>query len=401
MKTVKPEDVGLSTERLARLDSVMQRSIDQGILAGVVTVLARKGQVAHVGCHGKMDIAAAKPMKEDTIFRIFSMTKPVTSLAVLMLHEEGHFHMNSTVSSFIPAFGNLKVHADGDGSRLENLSRPVTIHDLLTHTSGLGYGLEATNSIEDRFMKAGLLDMDEPMADKIARIAEIPLHHQPGLRYTYSMGTDVLGHLVELVSGMALDEFFKKRIFIPLGMTDTDFYVPAEKRSRLSSLYTNSPSGVLQDMATLNPEETAHFMKGAWIDKDRKPRFLSGGGGLVSTASDYLRFALMLRNKGELDGQRLAGRKTVELMTAPCLRQDQFYVPGCSYGLGVTVLTDPALLEISGSAGGFGGSGAANTDFWVDPKEDLIGILMVQYASMKPCTAAQDFKAMAMQAIID
>jgi CubicO group peptidase (beta-lactamase class C family) len=401
--TITPAEAGLSAERLGRLDTVMRRSVERESLAGAVTILARRGRVAHVGCYGYMDLASQEPMREDAIFRIFSMTKPITSLAVLMLHEEGRFHLNTPVSSFIPAFKSLKVAAGGKGSGtgLADLARQVTIHDLLTHTSGLGYGLDPSNPVEARFLEAGLLDMDEPMADKIPRLAAIPLHHQPGLRYTYSMATDVLGYLVELVSGLPLDEFFRTRIFGPLGMTDTDFFVPAEKRGRLATLYTDSPEGGLVDMAKLDPALTGHFMKGAWIHKDSKPRFLSGGGGLVSTAADYLRFALMLRTKGELEGQRLVGRKTMELMTAPCLRQDQFGIPGCSYGLGVTVLTDPALLEISGSAGGFGGGGAANTDFWVDPREDLIGILMVQYATLNPCQVSQDFKAMAMQAIVD
>jgi CubicO group peptidase (beta-lactamase class C family) len=402
MHTVAPESVGLSSARLQRLDTVMQRYIDRGQLAGLITVLVRRGQVAHLGIHGQMDLAAGKPMREDAIFRIFSMTKPLTSLAVLMLYEEGAFHLQYPISMFLPACNELKVlvRQTEIGMELVPLERPVTIFDLLTHTSGLGYGLDASTPVEAMYQKAALLRTDECMADKIDRIVKIPLHHQPGKHYTYSIGVDILGRLVEVVSGMALDAFFAQRIFAPLGMADTGFYVPAEKLPRLAILYTPSPAGGLVDAASV-PGDPAQFPFGLWTDKSIKPAFLSGGGGLVSTARDYLRFAMLLRNKGELDGVRLVSRKTIELMTAPHLRPDQYFMPGCSFGLGLTILTDPLQAQMLGSAGAYTAGGAAHTEFWVDPKEDLVGLLMVQYIHTSPLMVGMDFKVMAEQAIAD
>jgi CubicO group peptidase (beta-lactamase class C family) len=402
MHTVAPESVGLSSARLQRLDTVMQRYIDRGQLAGLITVLVRRGQVAHLGIHGQMDLAAGKPMREDAIFRIFSMTKPLTSLAVLMLYEEGAFHLQYPISMFLPACNELKVlvRQTEVGMELAPLERSVTIFDLLTHTSGLGYGLDASTPVEAMYQKATLLRTDECMADKIDRIVKIPLHHQPGKHYTYSIGVDILGRLVEVVSGMALDAFFAQRIFAPLGMADTGFYVPAEKLPRLAILYTPSPAGGLVDAASV-PGDPAQFPFGLWTEKSIKPAFLSGGGGLVSTARDYLRFAMLLRNKGELDGVRLVSRKTIELMTAPHLRPDQYFMPGCSFGLGLTILTDPLQAQMLGSAGAYTAGGAAHTEFWVDPKEDLVGLLMVQYIHTSPLMVGMDFKVMAEQAIAD
>jgi CubicO group peptidase (beta-lactamase class C family) len=403
METVSPETVGLSSARLKRLDDGMQRHVDRGQLAGIVTVLMRRGQVAHYGCFGQMDLANAKPMRADAIFRIFSMTKPITSLAVLMLYEEGAFHLQYPISMFIPELANLKVLSNQMDANSEQvpLARPITIHDLLTHTSGLGYGVDAMLPLDAQLMQAQILSSDESLAEKMARLAQYPLHHQPGLRYTYSLGTDVLGRLVEIVSGMTLDEFFKRRIFEPLGMLDTDFYVPAEKKERLAVLYTPLPDGKLVDIRSLDQTLVPHFMTGVWVTKDYKPRFLSGGAGLVSTATDYLRFGMMMRNQGQLDGNRLVSRKTIELMTSPHLRPDQFFISGASFGLGFAVMTSPAQAQMLGSVGAYEAGGAANTNFWFDPHEDLMGVLMVQYASYTPSMVGMDFKVLAEQAIAD
>jgi len=402
MERVPPESVGLSSERLRRLDAALQRSVDRGDVAGVVTLLLRRGRVVHSVCCGQMDLATRSPMREDALFRIFSMTKPITSLAVLMLYEEGHFHLGTPIAQFIPAFGDVRVLAGqtDEGPVLEKLARPITIHDLLTHTSGLGYGLLPSDPVETLYHQERMLRMDEPLADKVQRLTALPLHHQPGLRYTYSMATDVLGRLVEIVSGMPLDAFLKQRLFEPLGMVDTDFYVLPEKRARLATLYTSVPDVGLADVAAL-PGDPDQFPFGAWTDKAAKPRFLSGGGGLVSTAADYLRFALLLRNGGELDGVRCVSRKTIELMTSNVLRADQLFAPGFGYGLGVAVMLDPARAQMLGSPGAFGGGGAANTDFWLDPREDLIGVLMTQYIAVAPCSLSLDFKVLAAQAIVD
>lgn len=342
-------------------------------------------------------------MREDAIFRIFSMTKPITSLAVLILYEEGAFHLLSPVSMFIPELADLKVLSNqmDSGSEQVPLARPITIHDLLTHTSGLGYGVDPMLPLDALLMQAQILRSDESLAEKMTRLARYPLHHQPGLRYTYSIGTDVLGHLVEIVSGMTLDEFFKRRIFEPLGMNDTDFYVPPEKMDRLAVLYTPTSDGKLVDIRSLDQNIIPHFMTGEWVTKEFKPRFLSGGAGLVSTAADYLRFGMMLRNHGALDGVRIVSRKTVELMTSPCLRPDQFFLNGASFSLGFTVMTSPAQAQMLGSVGAFETGGAANTNFWFDPQEDLMGVLMVQYASYTPSMVGMDFKVLAEQAILD
>lgn len=402
MNTTIPETVGLSTSRLRRIDTVMQRYVDSSQLAGAITLLARRGQVAHCGIYGQMNLNAGKEMREDAIFRVFSMTKPVTSLAVLMLYEEGAFHLQYPVSMFIPDFKDLQVLAgQGDnGQDLAPLKRPVTIFDLLTHTSGLGYGLDCSTPVDALYQRASLMRADESMAEKIDKIVKIPLHHQPGKRYTYSMGTDVLGYLIEAISGQPLDVFFQERIFEPLGMIDTGFYVPEEKLDRLAALYTSIPGIGLVDVASV-PGDPTQFPFGLWTDKSLKPAFLSGGGGLVSTAADFLRFAMMMRNKGELDGTRLVSRKTIELMTAPHLRPDQFFIDGASSGLGVLVLTDPAKAQMLGSPGAYEAGGAALTEFWVDPVEDLVGVLMTQYIHTTPLLAGMDYKVLAAQAIED
>jgi CubicO group peptidase (beta-lactamase class C family) len=402
MNPVAPESVGLSSARLQRLDAAMQAYIDRGQAAGLITVLLRRGQVAHIGIHGQMDLAAHSPMRPDAIFRIYSMTKPLTSLAVMMLYEEGAFHLQYPVAMFLPAFNDLKVAAGQSESGLElaPLERPVTIYDLLTHTSGLGYGLDASTSVNALYQQANLLRPDERMEDKIERIVKIPLHHQPGKAYTYSIGTDVLGRLVEVVSGLPLDVFFKRRIFEPLGMADTDFYVPAKKLSRLATLYSSAPTGGLVDVAAI-PGDPTQFPFGLWTDKSVKPAFLSGGGGLVSTAADYLRFGMLLRNMGQLDGVRLVSRKTIELMTMPHLSPGQFFINGASYGLGFTVMTSPAGAQMLGSVGAYEAGGAAHTNFFVDPVEDLLGLLMVQYIHTSPLMVSMDFKVLAEQAIVD
>ncbi len=402
MRTILPESVGLSAARLRRIDRAMQAYVDRGQLAGLITVLARRGQVAHLGIYGQSDLSRQAAMQEDAIFRIFSMTKPITCLAVLMLYEEGAFHLQHPVSAFIPAFQDLKVFLRETESGLETgpLARPVTIYDLLTHTSGLGYGLDGDTPVNRLYQEAAMLRCDETLAEKTSRVARMPLLHQPGLRYTYSIGIDILGRIIEIVSGLALDDFFQQRIFEPLGMVDTGFFVPPEKLPRLATLYTANPPVGLVDVASL-PGDPTQFPFGQWTDKRARPPFLSGGGGLVSTTADYLRFAMLLHNQGKLDGVRLLSRKTVALMTAAHLQPDQFFVSGVSSGLGVLVMTDPARAQMLGSAGAYGGSGAAQTEFWVDPQEDMVGLLMTQYIHASPIAVGMDFRVLSEQAIED
>jgi CubicO group peptidase (beta-lactamase class C family) len=405
MDTVVPESVGVSSARLQRIDSLIQRYIEQQQLPGAIVVLLRHSQVVHFACYGHMDAArtAPQPMRADTLFRIFSMTKPITCAAVLLLYEEGYLRLSDPVSLFIPGFKDVQVlvRQTEAGLELAPLQRPITIYDLLTHTAGLGYGLDALTPVDTLFQQARMMHMDETLAEKVQRIVQMPLHHQPGLRYVYSISTDVLGHVVELISGMPLDAFFKQRIFAPLGMMDTDFYVPGEKQSRLAVLYTLVPHVGLVNMAMLDASKVTHFLTGAWIDKIEKPLFLSGGGGLVSTAADYLRFAMLLRKGGEVDGLRLLSRKTVELMTMNHLQKEQFKFPGVGYGFGLEVITDMALAQGLDSVGAYYGSGVANTQFWVDRQEDLVGLLMMQVATPTPHPLRADIRTLALQAIVD
>jgi CubicO group peptidase (beta-lactamase class C family) len=399
---------GLSSQRLKRIDPAMRLYTDSQKIAGIQTLLYRHGQIVHEGWYGWMDVSSSRPMQPDALFRIYSMTKPVTCTAVLVLWEQGFFRLTDPVSSYIPAFKDLRVYSTqtGAGLNLLPLARPLTIHDLLTHTSGLAYGLEPSTPVDILYQQQRMLRTDETLADKIYRLIKLPLLHQPGERFTYSIATDVLGYLVEVVSGKPFDIFLQEYIFEPLGMSDTDFYVPPQKIERLSAIYYAGPGGQLIDLR-IPPESNLRsqlnlpeYISGEWIFKERQPMFCSGGGGLVSTARDYLRFARMLLGKGEVDGERILGRKTVEFMLLNHL-PEKMDTPGIGLGYGLGILLDPARAMMMGSVGSFGGGGAAGTDFWVDPQENMIGILMIQLIPGSQYPIAQDFKTLACQAIID
>ncbi len=412
MNTVRPGKIGFSAARLGRIDDGMQRYIDEGKLAGTLTVLARHGQIAHCACHGMLDIEADRPMQPDAIFRIFSMTKPIVSVALLMLYEEGRFQLSDPVSRFIPAFKDVKVFVGEteEGIEVADLEREITLHDLMTHTSGLGYGLEDAGPVDALYQEAKILRRDEPLAEKMKRLADLPLWHQPGKGWTYSVATDVLGYVIEVIAGMPLDAYLKQRIFEPLGMVDTDFYVPQEKRDRLAALYTLDKEGHLTVMQATDPDDPT---AGDWAEMAQRPQFLSGGGGLVSTAADYLRFGEMLRNGGAWNGVRLLGRKTVALMTMNHLPTwgnsvaltvgalHPFEDPAMGFGLGVGVLMDVAQSKTLGSPGTYGWGGAASTDFWVDPEEDLVGLLLLQFMPSGYYPIKPDFKVLTYQALID
>lgn len=385
--------------RFAAVDAALRRRVETGDVAGVVALLAHHGDVVHRVALGHASLAPARPMRENAIFRLFSNTKPITSLAVLMLREEGAFGLNDPIAAFIPELANLEVLAapGQPGSARMSLERPMTILDLLTHTSGLGYGIDTLAPVDALYYQEEILRHDEALADKMVRIGALPLHHQPGLRYTYSVATDVLGRLIEVVSGQTLDRFFEERIFQPLGMVDTGFFVPPDKLDRLATLYTPL-GGRLVDVAAVR-DLAPVFMRDAWVDKSSPPAFLSGGAGLVSTAQDYFHFGALLRNWGKVDGQQLVSAATIELMTRPCLRPEQFFIPGCSYGLGLTVLVDPGIAQVAITPGAYTAGGAAHTDFWYDPGVDLMGVLMTQLASFTPSDIGYEFRALAMQAL--
>jgi len=403
VNTISPEEVGVSSTRLNRISRVMQSYVDKKELAGLITLIARRGQVLHFECFGMMDIEANKPMQSDTLFRIYSMTKPITSVAVMMLYEEACFQLNDPVSKFIPAFKDVRVfvNANESGLELADPEREITIRDLLTHTSGLVYGNPEGSPVEAMVWQANQearkVKPDETLEEWIQRLVKLPLAHQPGSKWHYGVSTDVLGYLVEVISGEAFDAFLEQRIFAPLGMEDTSFYVPQEKIGRLAAVYGLTEDGELQ------------IMKPPAIrDHSKPPSFLSGGGGLVSTASDYFRFAQMLLNGGELNGVRLLGRKTVELMTLNHLpdalipiQLGSLTLSGLGFGLGFAVVVDVAQSGELGSVGRFAWAGYASTFFWVDPKEELIGLIMPQFIPGGDHPIMPQFRVLVHQAIVD
>jgi CubicO group peptidase (beta-lactamase class C family) len=394
--TVKPESVGLSEERLSRIHDTMQRHIDAHNISGAVTLVARKGQVAWFHAQGVMDIQANKPMDKDAIFRVYSMSKPITGAAILMLLEEGKVRLNDPVSKFIPEYKGSKVAVVEDRPANAAMSgtpkyytipatREITIQDLLTHVSGLASGGPAsTRELQ------GLLDTlnTKTLADIMPKFATTSLDFQPGSRWTYSplAGFDTLGRVVEVASGMTFDQFLKQRLFTPLGMKTTGFH-PGDDRW---------PSVV-----------TAYHRADATLTKTQNPNFLqsktyfSGGGGLVSTAEDYAQFALMLSSGGQWNGKRLLSPKTVELMSSVFVPDTMpGRGPGRSWGLSVEVISDPVAAGHRVSKGSFGWDGAYGTHFWVDPQEKLIGVMMIQ-TDNPDRQVDRDFENAVMQAIVE
>ena len=404
MESASPEAVGLSATRLQRLRHVMQQHIDRQQVAGVHLTIARRGYVAYQEGFGLMDVEAQKPMRPDTICRIYSMTKPVTSVAMMMLYEDGCFQLDEPVSHFIPAFKDVRVFAGGTANDYDTtaLERDITIRHLMTHTGGLSYGRMDDTPVDELYRQAELLytthlrllNPDLTLAEMVARLVRLPLVHQPGTMWRYSLSTDVLARLVEIISGRPFDRFLQERIFGPLGMIDTSHHLPPEKRSRYAALYGGLAGGGLElidpaggDLYTVPP-----------------CGLTLGGSGLVSTANDYLRFAQMLLNGGELEGVRLLSRKTVALMTRHHVSEEVLRrsapVPGNGLGLGFNVTTDVVAQGIIGSEGTFSAGGAAGTLCWVDPAEEMIGLLMVQIFTPQ-VNLHHDFRVLAYQAIAD
>jgi CubicO group peptidase (beta-lactamase class C family) len=395
-----PEEVGLSSERLRRIDTVMQSYIDERKLAGLVTLVARRGKIAHFEKFGAMEIEKDKRMQFDTIFQIASMTKSIVTVAVMMLYEEGRFQLGDPVSKFIPALKQLKVAASFENGipKLAEQEREITVLDLLTHTSGIGSADENT-PIGQAYLKAEWGHPDDTFNDMIKKLVAIPLLHHPGAAWTYGNSTDVLGYFVETVSGMPLDRFLHERIFQPLGMLDTGFHVPKGKQERLAAIYGLDKNNRLQLVE--KPADSRLF-----AGKGQK-RFLSGNGGLVSTPTDYARFCQMLLNQGELDGVRILGRKTVEFMTRNHLSDHvlesfaKVLGEGVGFGLSFWVVNDAAQTRLLQSEGTYGWAGGASTYFWIDPKEEMFGILMAQFIPFTQYPIARQFRVLAYQAIID
>lgn len=373
LPTSSPESVGLDARRLERVQQVLQRRIDDGKMVGGVWLVARRGRVVAFDALGHADVEADKPMKTDTLFRIYSMTKPITSVGVMMLYEEGHFQLSDPVSKYIPKLADVEVFVDDgtqDGKR-EKPKRAVTIADLLSHRGGLTYGLFGNSPVDKLYQKTNVLDNN--LEELIDDLSGLPLVSHPGEKWQYSVSTDVLGRLVEVLSKKTLREFFKERIFEPLGMSDTDFYVPKEKLDRFPVNYRWNWSG--ERRIADHPSQSRYR---------EIPTFLSGGGGLVSSTADYYRFCQMLLNGGQFNGKRLLGAKTIEIMTMDHL--DNTAIPklgvtvggGAGFGLGFRVVTDASQNERLVSPGTYGWGGMASTAFFIDPQEELIGIAMSQ-----------------------
>ena len=400
------EDVGAGTSsaRFDRLTRTLAGHVERGEIVGVSSLVARHGQVVHFAATGLHDREHGSPITRDTIFRIYSMTKPITSVAVMMLVERGQVLLGDPISKHIPELAGMKVLRTPD-SRLPDVvpaKREMTVRDLLTHTSGLASslpGVGTPKAIEQAYLEADLRGSQTKLGPQewISRLARVPLVHQPGSRFLYGVSTDVLGHLVSVVSGKPFEEFLRSEIFEPLAMQDTAFFVPAEKRDRFAANYGPGPDGSL---LLVEAVVSSRYLT--------PPAFPSGAGGLVSTIDDYHRFCEMLLRGGELDGVRLLSRKSIELMTVNHLTAQERDVPmltgwfpGQGFGLGFSVVEEIAPGATLASVGQFGWGGAAGTYFWVDPEEDLVAILMIQLYPPGGIPIVPEFKNGVYQAIAD
>ena len=381
---VSAASLGVSAERLAKIPDYFQTYLDKKKLPCLGTLVSVGGEIVHEAWRGVKDWDTGEAVTPDTIFRIYSMTKPITSVAAMMLFEEGKLRLDHEVSRYIPAFKDVQVWDGGtpEGPKLRAPERPMLVRDLFTHTSGLTYGFMMAHPVDEIYRREKIGNNKETLEEFCNRLATFPLVFSPGEKFNYSHSTDVLGRIVEVASGMALDEFFETRIFEPLGMKDTGFFVPAEKHDRLMSCYQRNP---LTGEVTKQDEGGAASKTYA-----SKPAYLSGGGGLVSTMHDYHQFCRMLLNFGELNGQRILASKTMEFMTENHLPEnrtmgemgDNLFTEtrgdGTGFGLGWSVLMRPVDSMQPGSVGQFSWGGMASTFFWIDPEEDLIGIMMTQ-----------------------
>ncbi len=408
---VDPASVGMSAERLERIGSAMQRYVDRGVVRGISTLVARRGRVVNRGLYGHRDAEAAAEMTDDTIFRIYSMTKPIVATALMLLYEEGRFQLDQPVGAFLPVFASPKV-LQADGSVVD-AEAPVTIGDLLGHTSGLTYDFMVDNPAARLYREHRVMDdATRTLQECVDVIASLPLGFQPGERFHYSVGIDVAARLTEVIADQALGDFLAERIFGPVGMTDTAFGVPDHRLDRLAAMY-GLPDlvGENYDANDLANAELAGFNEridvSATYPTSTPDVFVRGGLGLFSTIDDYFRFAQMLANGGEFEGQRVVGRKTLDLMHANRLAPEMMPweimglpTPGFGFGLGSSVLLDVAASQGVGSIGSFGWSGAAKTHYWVDPAEEVVGVFMAQYMT-GPEEPDRAFRSVVYQAITD
>ena len=395
-----PESAGFSTVRLERVDRMLQGYVDREEIAGAVGLIAREGKMVYHKSFGYRDIESKAPMSSDVIFRIASMTKPITSVAAMMLWEEGRFQLRDPISKFLPEFADMEVALPvepGDSARgpykIAEALRPITIQQLLTHTAGLanpyrGVTLDLYNDLRTNRKPGGTV------GDYVTALAKLPLNFEPGERWEYGPATDVVGRLVEVLSGMTLAQYFETKIFRPLGMEDTYFYLPRSKVPRLAALYRPNDDGKieLQD----KPDENSRWVKEPHV-------YFSGGGGLVSTTADYFRFHQMMLNGGELDGVRILGPRTVRLMTSNHTGDLAIWLRGAGYGFGIgySVSLDQGQSAMPSAEGTYNWGGAYCTVFWVDPADQLIGILMTQIRPYTHLNIRQDFQTLTYQALVD
>lgn len=400
----KRKKLGLSKDRLERVSGWMQGYVDAGKLPSALTLVARHGEIAFIDHCGLADVDVGRAVARDTIFRVYSMTKPVTTVAVMMLYEEGRFQLDDPLAKYLPEFAEMEVCIpDQDGTmRTEPAREPITIWHLLTHTSGLTYGFLDPSPVGEIYRNEGIEFNPgrKPLAETVAALAKVPLVHHPGARWNYSVSFDVLGYLVETLTGTPFDRFCAERIFTPLDMPDTAFAIDEAKRHRFAALYRQSAEGGIELVESA--EKTVYA----------DPVMLaSGGGGLVSTVDDYFRFTEMLRRKGKLEGTRLLGRKTVEFMTAnqlggdmadmgqPTFGESRF--EGIGFGFGVSVMVDPARANIIGTPGEYSWGGAASTAFWIDPVEDMTVIFMTQLLPSRAYPLRRELRVLTYQALVD
>ena len=387
------ESVGMSTERLARLNAAMKQLVDDKKVAGLVTLVERHGKVVHFNAAGKLDVRKTDAMQKDSIFRIYSMSKPVTGVAMMMLYEEGKWQINDPVSRYIPEFARLKVYTgrNEDGSpKLEDAKRSMTMRELMTHTAGLGYVLSPMNPVDKMIIDGNVLNAGAPLQSMIDGLAKIPLLAQPGTRWSYSIAVDVQGYLIEKFSGQPFGEFARKRIFEPLGMKDTAFYVPKEKMARFAQVHTGAGANLAVD--TNRPDAT------------EIPLGPSGGGGLFSTAMDYARFCEMLLEGGQFNGVRLLAPRTVEMMRTNYVNPEPLKTmpPGTGWGMDFQIVTDAAAAGEPVPNGTYSWFGIAGTWFWIDPVNDLAFVGMVQHQSLGTTRAIHALsRSLVYQAIVD
>lgn len=406
LKTVKPEKVGLSGERLARIDRIMQKHVDDKIIPGAVILIARHGKIAHLSAVGMMDVESGKPMKTDSIFRLHSMSKPLTSAALLMLYEEGLFQLDDPAERYIPAFKDLKVFAgiDDKGEMiLEDQKRKMTVHDLFRHTSGLSYG--DTGTLLDKLYKEAGVEIGIPLKEFVTRLGKVPLYYQPGARWVYSYSHDVQAYLAEHFSGMTFDKYIQSRLLGPLGMKDTSFNIKNDKINRLVTMYSPEKpdkGSITMGMPVPGIKPYHDPPNSDVMNKINNP---AGGTGLLCTAEDYFRFAQMLLNSGKYNGKQILSSKTVELMRQNHIPKetDTGMGPvggGSGYGLGVGIIFNNAANGNLGSPGQFGWGGYATTYVIIDPEEEMVSILLSQRApAILPIW--NQFQTLVYQTVID